>query len=58
MRAAFDGRLWAYLEVRCDTVTSLFEEVQEIVDRHVKGGEVVDCSLKEMELLRLLIDRK
>ncbi len=23
-----------------------------------KGGEVVDCSLKEMELLRLLIDRK
>jgi DNA-binding response OmpR family regulator len=23
-----------------------------------KGGEVIDCSLKEMELLRLLIDRK
>jgi len=23
-----------------------------------KGGDVVDCSLKEMELLRLLIDRK
>ena len=23
-----------------------------------KGGELVDCSLKEMELLRLLIDRK
>ena len=33
-RAAFSGQLWAYLEVRCDTVTSLFEGVQEIVDRY------------------------
>ena len=33
-RNAFDGRLWEYLEVRCDTVTRLFEEIQEIVDRY------------------------
>ena len=33
-RTALNERLWEYLEVRCDTVTSLFEEVQEIVDQY------------------------
>ena len=33
-RNAFDGQLWQYLEMRCNAVTSLFEEVQEIVDRY------------------------
>ena len=33
-RNAFDGQLWPYLEVRCNTVTSLFEEVQEIVNKY------------------------
>jgi hypothetical protein len=30
---AFGGRLWKYMEVRFNTVTSLFWDVQEIVDR-------------------------
>ena len=33
-RNAFKGQLWKYLEVRCNTVTSLFMEVQEIVNKH------------------------
>ena len=33
-RKAFDGQLWQYLEVRCNTVTSLFEEVQGIIDAY------------------------
>jgi hypothetical protein len=32
-RNAFNGQLWKYLEVRCNTVTSLYMEVQEIVNR-------------------------
>ena len=36
-RSAFDGRLWQYLEVRCNTVTSLFVEVQGIVNRYDGG---------------------
>ena len=35
-RNAFGGELWRYMEVRCNTVTSLFEEVQDIVSEH--GG--------------------
>lgn len=33
-RNAFKGELWKYLEVRCNTVTSLFMEVQEIVNKY------------------------
>ena len=33
-RNAFAGQLWQYLEVRCDTVTSLFAAVQDVVNRH------------------------
>lgn len=33
---AFGGRLWAYLETRCDTVTSLYEEVQALTQ--AQGG--------------------
>lgn len=36
-RNAFKGGLWKYLEVRCNTVTSLFMEVQEIV-RNYEGA--------------------
>ena len=35
-RSAFEGRLWPYLETRCDTVTSLYEEVQQVTQAH--GG--------------------
>lgn len=35
-RTVFDGKLWQYLEIRCNTVTSLFTAVQEIVNRY--GG--------------------
>lgn len=38
-RNAFDGKLWEYAEVRCNTATSLFLEVQNIVDRY--GGGVM-----------------
>jgi hypothetical protein len=33
-RNAFDGQLAQYLEVRCNTVTSLFEQIQEIVNKY------------------------
>ncbi len=33
-RNVFAGGLWSYLEVRCNTVTSLFSDVQEIVTRY------------------------
>ncbi len=51
-RNAFGGQLWKYMEVRCNTVTSLFVEIQEIItknngafmpfglshDRNIMGG--------------------
>jgi len=33
-RNAFDGLLWKYLEVRCNTVTTLFVEVQKLVNKY------------------------
>ena len=33
---AFGGKLWEYLEMRCNTATSLFMEIQEIINRY--GG--------------------
>jgi hypothetical protein len=33
-RQVCNGLLWPYLEVRCDTVTSLFEEVQAIINQY------------------------
>lgn len=36
-RNAFDGQLWRYLEVRCNTVTSLYLAVQEVCAAHGGG---------------------
>ncbi len=33
-RNAFDGQLWQYMDVRCNTVSSLFGEAQEIVNTY------------------------
>ena len=37
--AALDGALWPYLQVRCDTVTSLMREVGELVESY--GGAIL-----------------
>ena len=43
---------------KLDRVSFRDIEVDFVAMEVRKGGEVIDCSLKEMELLRLLIDRK
>lgn len=43
-RNAFDGQLWRFLDVRCNTVTSLFVQIQEIINR--SSGAFMPFSLR------------
>jgi len=53
-RSAFDGQLWKYLEVRCNTVTSLFVEVQDLVDR--SGGALVPFGTRDDRSVMAALD--